>query len=136
VRDEAAVVVFLPNRKTKYFSKEDWTLRANQFRRVIASASEASLLLNLRDRPGRAGVGGCETHFVPRVKGLKRYAALHFERLGGAAGIRAYRAVLDLSDRDGAVEPVDLGDNSRTLLLGQSARKGRRADDGKRCSAD
>src|SRR6185437_3847565 len=66
---------------------------------------KTSLLLNLGDRLGRAGVGGGETHLIPGVKRIQRQTALHLERFGWAAGIRADGAVLRLPDRDGAVEP-------------------------------
>ena len=56
------------------------------------------------------------------MHGIERQASLCFEVFRCAARIRAAGSALRLLNRDYAVDPVDLGNNSRLGLLGQSRR--------------
>jgi hypothetical protein len=77
VRDGIALLLFLPNRKANFFSKEGWTRRANQCRSAVGWAKRSRpRRLNARRRkacppyellppPLRVGVGGSPKRVCP-----------------------------------------------------------------------
>lgn len=85
-----------------------------------------SLLFKLRDGLDPARFGHGKGDPVTGVQRVQREAGWRFKLFGSASGVRAGGAALRLSNRDGAIDPVDLGNRSRQRLLGQS----RRADKG------
>src|SRR5258708_34524983 len=83
------------------------------------------MVLKFRDRLDPARFRSGKGDLIASMQGVQRQAVLWFELFGSAAGIRSDGTALRLFNRDGAIDPVNLGNRSRKCFLGKS-----RANDG------
>lgn len=80
------------------------------------------MFLQFRDCLNAADFLNREDQPITRLNVVEPEALFYLEILGNAAGIRADRAALRLLNSNLAVSPINLGDQTRKVLLGQSSR--------------